>query len=103
MQSNLENVELVMWSQTGEAPLVEFTKNRLEFFGYKPEHAAPVPDTTAFRRAAAGFAAKDVKVTIWTKDADIFGQLEKLEPDENTKRMQRRWLASWEMRFDAEK
>jgi hypothetical protein len=101
--SNIENVELVMWSQIGKPPIVTDVRMKLVRFNYKPDYAEDIPDTTSFRRAACEFQSKDMKVTIWTKDEAIFGQLDKLEPDEKTKRVKRIWQASWEMVFDAEK
>lgn len=102
-QEMMPNVELVMWSQAGDAPLVASVRDRLSHHGYKAEYADAVPDTTAFRRAAKEYEAKDMKVSIWTKDSDIFGQLDKLVPDESSKRIHRQWVATWEMTFDAEK
>jgi hypothetical protein len=96
--SVLSNVELVMWSpaQDAEPPLVAQMRDQLQDHGFRRDRADEVPNSTAFRRAVKAKEDKGYKATIW-QNGKLRAQLERLEPDANSNRLNRVWIGAWAM------
>lgn len=86
--SVLTNVELIMWNLPGGEgahPTTQTVKEHMSANGMNPDRAAPIPDSTAFRRAADGLRDKSTLVRCYDrKNDDGKGKLPACQIDRET-------------------
>lgn len=102
----LENVELCMWSlPDGDGPAVATVRGRLIESGLRPERAADVADTTAFRRAVGQITdelttkEEPHKATFFNrkKDQVLCGQIDRIVLDADNKYVEREHISHYEL------